>query len=58
MTDVSKYSYKICIYISVLPPWFGDLHTYVTKQKNNNGKKVKMKQKENNKQKIHEQTIT
>ena len=33
------------LYISLLPPWFGDLHTYVTKQKNNNGKKVKMKQK-------------
>ena len=30
---------------------FGDLHTYVTKQKNNNEKKVKMKQNENNKQK-------
>jgi len=44
--------------MSVLPPWFGDLHTYITKQKNNNEKKVKMKQKENNKQKIHEQTIT
>ena len=38
-------------YISLLPAWFGDLHTYVTKQKNNNEKKVKLKQKENNKQK-------
>jgi len=34
-----------------LPPWFGDLHTYVTNQMNNNEKKVKMKQKKNNKQK-------
>ena len=33
------------IYISLLPQWFGDLHTYVTKQKNNNENKVKMKQK-------------
>ena len=45
------------IYISVLPPWFGDLHTHVTKQKNNNEKKVKMKKKEQQ-TKIHEQTIT
>ena len=35
----------IPIYISLLPPWFGDLHTYVINQKNNNEKKVKMKQK-------------
>jgi len=33
------------IYISLLPPWFADLHTYVTNEKNNNEKKVKMKQK-------------
>ena len=33
-------------------------YTYVTNQKDNNEKKVKMKQKKNNKQKIHEQTIT
>ena len=32
------------LYISLLPPWFGDLQTYVTNQKNNNEKKVKMKQ--------------
>ena len=31
--------------ISLLPPWFGDLHTYVTNQKNNNEKKVKLKHK-------------
>ena len=35
----------VLINISLLPPWFGDLHTYVTQQKNNNEKKVKMKQK-------------
>ena len=34
-----------------MPPWFGDLHTYVTNQKNNNEMKVKMKQEKNNKQK-------
>jgi len=45
------------IYISLLPQWFGDLHTYVTKQKNNNEKKVKMKQKENNKQKYMSKQI-
>ena len=38
---ISLYIY---IYISLLPPWFGDLQTYVTNQKNNNEKKVKMKQ--------------
>ena len=48
--DVLHVCYSI-IYISLLPPWFGDLHTYVTKQKNNNEKKVKMKQKKINKQK-------
>ena len=42
--------YTIYIYIYCLHD-FGDLHTYVTKQKNNNEKKVKMKQNENNKQK-------
>ena len=42
---------ELTIYISLLPPWFADLHTYVTNQKNNNEKKVKMKQKEKNKQK-------
>jgi len=45
------YSQWLTLYISLLPPWFGDLHTHVAKQKNNNEKKVKMKQKENNKQK-------
>ena len=39
------YKRFIYIYISLLPPWFGDLHTYVTNQKNNNEKKVNMKQK-------------
>ena len=52
---VTRYIY---IYISLLPPWFGDLHTYVTHQKNNNEKKVKMKQKKEQQTKIHEQTIT
>ena len=55
----SKLYTLIYIYISLLPPWFGDLHTYVTKQKNNNEKKVKMKEKENNKQKykqLHSKT--
>jgi len=45
-----------CIYIFIASMIWR--YTYVTNQKNNNEKKVKMKQKKNNQQKIHEQTIT
>ena len=49
-------TFGLNIYISLLPPWYGDLHTNVTKQKNINEKKSFLI--ENNKQSIHEEILS
>ena len=49
-------TFGLYISISLLPPWYGDLHTNVTKQKNINEKKSFLI--ENNKQSIHEEILS